>query len=87
MTKQTTENQLEEVAEDASKLAEDASKVAERADEVSDKAHAAAERVRNAPDSEESRSEEPATYPDYLNTERGSGSSLPGDDPITRPDY
>jgi hypothetical protein len=80
MTKETTANQLEEVAEDASK-------VADMAERVSDKAQAAADRVRSIPDSEDDSADSPVTHPDYLNEERGSGSTLPGADPITRPDY
>lgn len=80
MTKETTINQLEEVADDASK-------VADMADKVSDKAHAAAEQVRIAPHSDEEYADLPVTPPDYRNPEQGSGSTLPGSDPITRPDY
>jgi hypothetical protein len=79
MTKETTADQLEEVAADAGK-------VADMAEKVSDKAQAAADRVRNGA-RDDDYEELPVTHPDYLNEEQGSGSSLPGADPVTRPDY
>ncbi len=81
-------------------MAEDSESKAEQLKEAADQLHETAKHINNVADeiaqqpeagpqsgNETAVLERPATRPDYLIENEENSSRLPGDDPITRPDY